>query len=205
MKRFTILLLALGLSVSTSAQNSEIGLLGVDASFGLFSTNDELITGYEQDPNYDAFDDFGWEISENATFAYFIDFTFFRYKKIEAAVNFGYQQMSTTDAIYGQPDPVTQVFPTEEVNISVISFMPEMRVNWITAEDNSFQMYSGASFGLGFVTEKHSVRGNDDESYKMPAIHINGLGLRFGDKFAGFMELGMGSRGFMSFGFSYRY
>lgn len=204
-------LIALGLIAISSlplfSQATEIGFLRAEVSIGVFSLNDEYIVSFENNPNvyfYDPNPDFLWAISDNSSPAFFADISFFKYKKLEIAVNVGYQSLSTDKAFYGNYDPNTGLYPTETVNIDVFSFMPEVRMNWITSADNKFEMYSGASFGLNFINEDHSVNTSENQTYKQPTIHINGLGLRFGDKFGGFIELGVGARGFMSCGLSYR-
>ncbi|WP_417603442.1 hypothetical protein [Owenweeksia hongkongensis] len=193
------------------SQVTEIGFLRAEVSIGVFSLNDEYIVGFEDNPNNYYYTPstttttIGWETSDNSSPVFFADVSFFRYKKLEVGVNLGYQQLSTNKAFYGNPDPNTGIYPLETVTIDVFSFMPELRINWLTAADGKFEMYSGASFGLSFLNEEHSVNTSENESYKQPTIHVNGLGLRFGDKFGGFLELGFGARGFMSCGLSYRY
>lgn len=193
------------------SQTTEIGFLRAEVSIGVFSINDEYIVGFENNPNDYNYDPttttttIGWETSDNSSPVFFADVSFFRYKKLEVGVNLGFQQLSTSKAFYGNPDPNTGIYPVESVNIDVFSFMPELRINWLTAADGKFEMYSGASFGLNFINEEHSVNTGENESYKQPTIHVNGLGLRFGEKFGGFLELGFGTRGFMSCGLSYRY
>ncbi len=205
-KIFALSLFAIS-TLPVLAQSTEIGFIRAEVSAGVFSTNDTYITKFEYDPTgyyYDPSSDFLWEISDNSTLVFFADISFFKYKRMEVGVNLGYQQLSSNKAPYGNPDPNTGVFPIENVTIDIFSFMPELRINWIASDDGKFEMYSGASFGLNFINEKHSMNTYENVSYKQPAIHVNGLGLRFGDKFAGFIELGVGARGLMSCGLSYR-
>lgn len=194
-------------SLPLFSQSTEIGFLRAEVSIGVFSINDEYIVSHENNPNvyyYNPGPDFLWSISDNSSPAFFVDISFFRYKRLEIGLNVGYQQLYTDKAFYGNMDPNTGLYPTETVDLQIFSFMPELRINWLTSSDNKFEMYSGASFGLNFISEEHSVNTTENESYKQPTVHINGLGLRFGDKFGGFIELGVGARGFMSCGLSYR-
>ena len=190
-----------------SAQATESGFIRAEISAGVFGMNDGLITDLEYNQNYNynsGYSDGPWGNSDNSSVIFFADLSFFKYKRMEVGINLGFQQLSTNKATYGQPDPVTSMYPTESATINIFHIMPELRINWITSGDNKFEMYSGASFGLSFIHEDYTINSERNESFKQPSVHINGLGLRFGDKFGGFFEVGVGARGIMSCGLSYR-
>lgn len=191
-------------ATALASAQTETGLLKVELSVGIFSVNDEYIINFERHNDDYYSSDLPYEISDNSTIPVFLDVTFFRYKKLEVGLGLGYQHLYTKKGIIDQSLPAD---PSnfENVDLTMFMFMPDFRVNWLTSSDNNFQLYSGLSFGINFIDEEHSVLTTEDVSYKHPTGHLNALGARFGNKFAGFMELGMGSRGFFAFGFSARF
>ena len=177
-------LLFLGLFASFSnAQDyeSEMGLLRVDATVGLYTTKD-----IRNNLAYGTPDVWG----KNATTSYFVNISFFRYKKVEISVALGYQEGRTEIA--------------DQMDVDYFTFMPQTRFNWVTSPDNKFELYSSVGTGITSVRENDLSTFNNDASYMIPAFHVNGIGMRFGDKFAIFFEAGFGSKGFMSTGLSYR-
>lgn len=202
MKKLFLSLFIAGTTLA-SAQ-TETGLFKIELSAGIFSVNDEYIVNFERHQYEFHTSDMPWEISENSTIPVFLDFTFFRYNKLEVGLGLGYQHLYTKRGIINQSLPAD---PSnfENVDLTMFMFMPDFRVNWMTSSDNNFQLYSGLSFGINFIDEEHSVLTTEDVSYKHPTGHLNAIGARFGNKVAGFMELGIGSRGFFAFGVSARF
>lgn len=198
--------LALLICTSLLGQESQLGFLKVEATFGIFSSNETMIADLE-DGYYEYYISVGPEYTarENSTVTYNLDVNFFRYRKIEVSLNLGYHHMFTDQAFVEYDPNLPNAYRTEDATIDVISFMPEVRMNWITSSDKIFQMYSALSFGLNFITEEHSSQTQFNEKYKLPGGQLTGLGIRFGDKFGGFMEVGVGSRGIMTAGLSYRF
>lgn len=203
MKKLTLSLLAIAASAISLSAQSEAGLLRVELAAGVFSVNDEYIVNFEQVDEFYTESDMPWAISENSTIPVFLDISFFRYNKIEVGVGFGYQHLYTEKAIVDQALPAVAA-NFENVDLNMIMFMPRIRWNWLNSSDDKFHLYSGVSFGINFIDEKHSVLKTEDVSYKHPTGHLNAIGARFGDKVAAFMEVGVGSRGFFAFGVSAR-
>ena len=180
-----------------------MGLLGLNLSAGVFSVNDEYITDFERNDEFET-SSTPWRISNNSTMPVFLDLDFFEYKKFQVSIGIGYQHLYTNQAIVDF-DPATGLNSYEDVNLNMFMIMPDFRLNWVTSADRNFQLYSSFSFGLNFINEKHSVLREENDSYKHPSIQVTGAGVRFGDKVAGFMEVGIGSRGFLVFGISTRF
>lgn len=204
MKKLTFAILLALTSLASQAQSTKSGVLKIDLSVGAFSTNDALLSNLDYDYyNTVIVSPLPFETSEYNTYPFALRFTFFEYKKIAVGLGFGYQKMSG-DITYEYYDQNTGFYSTEQenVSISVVSVMPEVRFNWVTAPDNSFQLYSGVNFGLDFIDEKHDRKTDLSRSYRQPGFHINGIGIRFGKKVGGFMEVGVGNRGFISAGMS---
>lgn len=177
-----------------SSENSQIGLLRIEATAGLYTTKD-IFTDIE----YPTSGVWG----KNATGTYFLGINFFRYKKIEVGISAGYQKAHISNPIYDY-DNITGQNVQDNLDVSYLTFIPSVRCNWVTSDDNLFQMYSSFGLGLTNVREDYEVQSTKDESYFIPAIDITGFGLRLGDKFGGFMEVGFGTKGLMRAGLSFR-
>lgn len=199
---FTLLLAVSFLAVK--AQETKTGIIKIDVSVGAFSSNDALLQNLDYDNYYyDPITLFPFSTTNYNTYPIAARVTFFEYKKIAVGMGFGYQQMSGDITYYEYDDiNMTSNYYEENASISIFTIMPEVRFNWVTAADNSFQLYSGVNFGLDFVTEKHDSNTDLNKSYRQPGFHVNGIGLRFGKKVGGFMEVGLGNRGFISAGLS---
>ncbi len=69
-----------------------------------------------------------------------------------------------------------------------------------------FQMYSGASIAYTSQKADFTTSSNiEDKSDGYFNFHVNALGFRFGQAFAGFVELGVGYRGVANIGLSYQF
>ena len=197
MKKLTSLLFicSFGIPSFTNAQNddeAQTGLLRIEASAGIYTTKD--IYSNSHFPSSDV-----W--GKNATGTYFLGLSFYRYKKLELTVSLGYQQAHIDNPLTFYNGSTSQ---QDELNVYYITFLPQARLNWISSEDNKFELYSSFGMGLTRVNADYKTMNSADESYFIPAFHINGIGIRIGDKFGGFMEMGFGAKGLMSAGLSYR-
>lgn len=204
MKKLTFAIVFALSTLAIHAQSTKSGILKIDISVGAFSTNDALLSNLDYDYYSPVIiSPVPFETTDYNTYPIAARFTFFEYKKIAVGLGFGYQKMSG-DIMYDYYDQNTGNYTQiqENASISIFSVMPEVRFNWVTAPDNSFQLYSGLNFGLDFINEEHDVQTNLDRTYRQPGFHINGIGIRFGKKVGGFMELGIGNRGFISAGMS---
>jgi hypothetical protein len=67
---------------------------------------------------------------------------------------------------------------------------------------NSVQFYSGLSLGGSNFNQKDSVQSANSTLF---AFQLNAIGVRFGTRFAGFIELGMGYSGILNAGVSVKF
>lgn len=184
MKKLLALLSLTLFAGAIQAQNSdqsETGLLRFEATAGLYTTKD-----IRNNLRYDTPDVWG----KNSTGSFFANISFFRYRKTEVSFAFGYQEGKTEAG--------------DQMDVTYLTFMPQARINWVTSSDKLFELYSTLGFGITSVKEDDQSAANNDVSYMVPAFHINGIGMRFGNQFGFFMELGFGAKGLMSAGLSYR-
>ena len=76
--------------------------------------------------------------------------------------------------------------------------------------DGPFQMYSGLGLGVTYGME-HFTASDDsginsgDRSMILPGYQVNVVGVRFGNRLAGYLELGFGYKGIMNVGLSYTF
>ncbi len=187
-----IITLGTGMSYAQSSYESEMGFLRLEATAGLYTTKD-IYT----DIQYPTSDIWG----RNVTGTYFLGLSFFRYKKLEVAISIGYQKAYISNPVFTNSNP-NGVY--DNLDVSYISFIPNARLNWVTSGDKRFEMYSAFGLGLTNVREDYATQNQQDASFFIPAFDITGLGLRLGDKFGGFMEVGFGSKGLMRAGLSLR-
>lgn len=189
------LLVSLAPAFSQSGSNSKDGLnlFRVEASAGIYTSKD-VYTSFQFN------NDVVWGSNSNPTF--FISANFFRNKRIELGVGFGYQHAYLENEIFFRDFGPTPIEPVRQ-SVDYYTLLPQIRLNWFQSNDGVFELYSGAGFALTLVSEQYS--NNEGETfYPIPGIHITGMGVRFGKKIGGFMEIGAGSKGFMSGGISYR-
>lgn len=95
-----------------------------------------------------------------------------------------------------------------EMKISYYSIMPS--ATFIYSNRRVVQLYSEVSLGAGIKTEKFWAEKNStghDESHTTAyfAYQLTPFGIRVGRKFAGFAEVGIGYRGCLNAGVSYRF
>lgn len=197
MKKLLALLFISSLGVqivkAQDSNESQMGFLRLEATAGLYTTKD-IRTEIE----YPTTNVWG----KNATGTFFIGFNFFRYKKLEVGISAGYQKAYISNPIWSY-DNNGQGF-SDNLDVTYLTFIPSARCNWVTSPDYKFEMYSSFGLGLTNVQEDYEVQNSDDASYFVPAFDITGLGIRLGDKFGGFMEVGFGTKGLMRAGLSLR-
>lgn len=198
MKKFLGLLFISSLGYSSAiAQNSsesQLGFLRLEATAGLYTTKD-IYTDLE----YPTSSVWG----KNARGTFFIGFSFFRYKKVEVGISAGYQKAYISNPITSYDNFTGQSFQ-DNLDLTYLTFIPNVRCNWVTSPDSKFEMYSSFGLGLTNVREDYEVQNSDDASFFIPAFDITGLGIRIGDTFGGFMEVGVGTKGLMRAGLSLR-
>ncbi len=180
------------------AAQGNVSLVRLESSIGYFTTQDQLlaedVTTISTTP--------GIGVSyKGAQPSVFIGIGFYSYKKLEIGMEAGYQYSSTANSqYYNQQGQILQ----ESISISSFMVTPRVRMNWIRSEDDIFEFYSSLNVGLAFSDYKYSIRTEENGSYPQPTGHLCAAGLRFGKKFGGFFEIGVGNKGLMNFGLSYR-
>ncbi len=194
MKKFTQSLIAImllaGPVLVAQTEDNKLNLYRLDVSVGLYTSKD-IYSSIE----FNADETWG----KNSTATYFISTSFYRRKRTEVGLAFGYQKPDLTDRVIRDNNG-----NTGSINVQYYTLMPQIRFNWVTSDDNLFEMYSIFGFALTFVDESYTNGVSTDGFYPVPGAQVTGLGLRFGDKFGGFIELGFGTKGLMSGGLSYR-
>ena len=92
----------------------------------------------------------------------------------------------------------------KEASASDIKYYTFMgRVDFTYVRSRLLQMYSGLGLGFSHATESGKDTGSASETYF--ALQINAVGLRVGEKVAGFMELGFGFNGIICGGITVRF
>ncbi len=180
------------------AAQGKVSLVRVESSIGYFTTQDQALA--ENTSAITTAPGFGVSY-KGAQPAFFVGVGFYSHKKLEIGMEAGYQYSSTDDSEYFGPQG--QIL-TESVSISSFMVTPKVRMNWIRSEDDIFEFYSSLNLGLAFSDYQYSIRTQENGSYPQPTGHLCAAGLRFGKKFGGFMEIGIGNKGLMNFGLSYR-
>ncbi len=194
MKKYTLhiivsLLLIGSISQAQSGEN-KLKLYRLDVSAGLYTSKD-IYSSIQ----FNTSDTWG----KNSTATYFLSTSFYKKRKTEVGLAFGYQKPNLENReIRGNDGSVGSI------DVQYYTLMPQVRFNWVTSDDNLFEMYSIFGFALTFVDENYTNNVDIDGFYPVPGAQVTGLGLRFGDKFGGFIELGFGTKGMMSGGLSYR-
>lgn len=191
MKKMFLLLSFILLAMGTNAQSSKVGIFRIDVAAGLYTSKDVFTVIEYGNPH-------AW--NKNSTATYFITTSFYQSKKLEVGVGLGYQKPYLEDpeiSIDGGNNTAIQ-------QIEYYTLMPQIRFNWVQSRDDIFEMYSSVGFALTFVNEKYIGNEAPGNFYPIPGAHLTGLGLRFGKKVAGFLEMGLGSKGIMSGGISVR-
>ena len=76
--------------------------------------------------------------------------------------------------------------------------------------DGPFQMYSGLGLGVTYGMEQFNATGDSGiksgtRSMILPGYQVNVVGVRFGRRLAGYLELGFGYKGIMNAGIAYTF
>ncbi|UCF06584.1 MAG: hypothetical protein JSV33_06030 [bacterium] len=101
---------------------------------------------------------------------------------------FAYEQMERT-----------YYFRDQETGTTDISYYTLMgRIDFTYVRLRLYQMYSGAALGISFSTERAENDESQGENYF--AFQVNAVGLRVGERVAGFLELGLGFNGIVCAG-----
>ncbi len=130
---------------------------------------------------------------------------FYQSRIFEFGLSMGYQN-TTRKELFETYDGMTGALITteEDIEYNVIMFMPNFRFNWITAANNTLQIYSSASVGLARIEKDNKTNNTKDSNGPSLTGHATLAGMRFGNNFAFFMEFGVGSAGLLNMGLSYR-
>lgn len=176
----------------------KVSLIRVETSVGYFTTQDQSIA--ENTSAISTAPGIGVSY-QGAQPAVFVGIGFYSHKKLEIGMEAGYQYSSINNSEYFGPQG--QIF-NESISVSSFMVTPKVRMNWILSDDDLFEFYSSLNVGLAFSDYQYSVRTEENGSYPQPTGHLCAAGLRFGKKFGGFMEIGIGNKGLMNFGLSYR-
>lgn len=89
--------------------------------------------------------------------------------------------------------------------LTYATIMPAFEFNYY--RNDLIRLYGSLMAGIGLVTIKTSFYEDeednfDNDNYIAPAFQINPIGVRIGKQFGGFLELGVGSKGFVTLGAS---
>lgn len=176
-------------------------LVRIEASAGLYTTKD-----VHSAIRYG--DDKPW--GKNVRGTYFLGVSFYSSDIVELSLAFGYQHDVITNEIrmydtseFYQSSLGYSIDHSKDINYYTL--IPEIRFNWIRTNDDLFEFYSTLCLGLTVVSERHPENPALNEFYPLPGFHINALGMRFGNKFGGFIEFGVGTKGLINAGLSYRF
>lgn len=98
--------------------------------------------------------------------------------------------------------------PSEETQegkrkFNMLLIMPTAELKYL--DRTKVKLYGNVALGVGFLTYKETVErgGSDyDDSITSFAFQFNPIGIRVGQKIAGFAEFGFGYKGFVSLGVS---
>lgn len=197
MKAIALVLISLCTTGHLAAQG-KVSLVRVESSIGYFTTQDQALA--EDNTTISSAPGVGISY-EGAQPSFFVGLGFYSHKKLEIGMEAGYQYSSTDNARYvGQSGQILN----ESISVSSFIVTPKVRMNWIRSEDDIFEFYSSLNVGLAFSDYQYSIRTEENGSYPQPTGHLCAGGLRFGKKFGGFFEIGIGNKGLMNFGLSYR-
>ncbi len=121
--------------------------------------------------------------------------------RVNVGLDLGYMQF---DADYELKKDNDRQSGTRKTNFVLI--LPTAEYAYMNKR--KVQLYGNASVGLATLSGKSSVgaSANNDKDYSSTvfAFQVNPIGVRYGERFGGFAELGFGFKGFLSLGFSAR-
>jgi hypothetical protein len=87
------------------------------------------------------------------------------------------------------------------IDRSVLTIAPELDFRYLRRE--KFNLYS--TLGIGYSNFKYKGKASESSySDGRFVFHLGLLGIRFGNKFGGFAELGFGYKGLINFGINYQ-
>lgn len=78
------------------------------------------------------------------------------------------------------------------------------RIDFYYVKNEKIELYSGASLGGSYIFEQSVDPDEEDNSAPFVSYHLNFFGIRFGQSWAGYAEVGFGRNGLMNFGISKR-
>jgi hypothetical protein len=91
---------------------------------------------------------------------------------------------------------------------SFTSFIPEVTFKYLDTKDSHVRvrLYGSVGYGFSILNDLHTGVGKVDESGAKPwGFQATPIGVRIGRQFAGFMELGLGYKGIVHGGLSWRF
>ncbi len=196
MKKLLCTSLVMFMILGLKAQNSETGLLRFRVSAGLYTTKD-----FHTSFNYSDAVIWGRYSAAN----YSVDAFFYRNKTMELGIGVGYQKPQPKEGQYLTPFSETILVDDNSVDLQYFTILPQVRFNWLVSDDELFELYSSVGLGLTIADAKYAPGTlREDETYPLPALHFNWIGMRFGNKVGGFLEFGFGTKGLLAGGLSYR-
>lgn len=120
--------------------------------------------------------------------------------RFNAGATLGYQGFSTDYLLTKQGSPDIN----GKRSFTTILIMPEAEYKYV--KTRNFAFYGNAAFGLAVYSYDETTSGSSSNSYNHTlasiAFQANPVGLRVGNKFAGYLEAGVGFRGFFTLGLS---
>lgn len=121
-------------------------------------------------------------------------------KDLTAGFSFSYTKVSSQISYLWTHSDTTR-FTTQFYTV-----MGKMQYTY-TKPDEIVQVYSGLAWGASFfnTVNNYPDRTSDTEDGSYFAFHFNILGIRVGQNFAGFMELGLGFNGLINGGVSVKF
>lgn len=135
---------------------------------------------------------------------YFVSFKYFRSKKLALGLSMGAQKISG-QSNYSWTNR-TQSSPFG-FDMRTLTIAPELTLIYKSSKKFCFYGFAGAGYAHSFIVYyAWNLSGND--SYKITpdniSLQITPIGFRFGNSFAGFLELGAGYKGLLNCGLAYK-
>ena len=188
---FNLLLFLLFVSGTTTAQSTEKN--DILLSYGIFTTNEIINITYSV-----MFDivDYHTE-NENYTGTIILNYQYNLSNRLLLGGIFAFSK-ATSDAYSGDDKIGTE-------DDTGITFALESKYRYINKKN--FQMYSGAGLGLTWTyCTLNPTKGQSQKStYSYFDFQVIAAGLRFGNAFGGFIEVGIGYKGILNAGISYQF
>lgn len=124
--------------------------------------------------------------------------------KISFAINLSVEDINGTLSKNVVDSLNNPVHAQSSYKMRVISFLPSFHYYW--KQSQMLNLYSGFGIGLNFIN--YDIQGNlnidksDENSSIGISTQLTPIGIRYGNKYAGFAELGIGTLGFLRIGLS---